>query len=1029
MATVQELERKLQLAFDRQDATKAAFDQAKQQENASFAKYQDVVKQQGTGKTLIEITSLRKQISADPNNAALQSQLAAAQASMKEKQAVIAQARIEDEIVQAAAQVTKQPYLDAFSDADEINQDLEAAKTQQTQEAKTEETAADVAKESGAKSDTVTPDEEQKLETADDPQGATTLPPAGNNPDEASAAEPANGIGSDGVYRVAIDGYPKVITPKSNPLHKYNTSTYLFSLHLLNKDTYNRLSQSRQLGSKEVKFKTDGVLIASGGNTKNRNPLWKDNFYIENVDMTTIIGLRSDTQGTNAVTLKFNIIEPRGLSLIERLINSVEGTNYASYLEMVFALQIDFIGYTDNGNIVNLPNHTKYVPIKITGITFKVSERGTEYAVSAVPYNHVAFNSTHLSAPTSLSITAATVGDYFSDRTLEGVDTNSDTTRVPVNESAAETARLAAKKVDNKYEKAASWASALNKLERFRKKADPKYIPDQYQIKFSTELANSRLSAILNDKIAEITATPMSVSENQSAAEIARLQAANTKAAAINFRNSNATVLNSVPPRPTGTAFTNALDKTNWDKRYKNTHNADGSPKIPVLAQTDAETARLLRQNSSSPTTLNGTPAITKLAEVEYEAITYSVNAGTTLIAEINKILRNSEFFIDQLSYSDVPTIKDATKEELAKLAAGKNKALRWWKIVPEVELLDFDETRNTYAKKITFFVNTYTVDTNLYPGTPKKTPQPRKVYDYLFTGKNLDILNFNLDFNTTYYVAISTDLNKNSSTSNSATQKQKDDTETKKLETGFNKTALANVQRRQQSGNNASTAGSGANRDPMSAITADIQTQLFGRPSGDLVTLDMTIIGDPDFIKQDDIFSGAVRDTSQLNGSMPMDTGEVYLRVNFNTPTDFDESTGLVLKSTQSKFSGIYRLLTIANSFQAGKFTQKLNAVRIFDDNNTGVPAAEPKKNSSAIASAQTQLKDAGAGANAEGTAGETAARNALPLININSTQVSRVAAFGANAEGTEGEAEARANAALAQVAATAPTTQIPLP
>ena len=419
---------------------------------------------------------------------------------------------------------------------------------------------------------TTTEEEEQKLNAADDPQDAAALPPAGNNPDEASAAEPATGMDSAADRKRKQNSDPDAITPKPNPLHEYNTSTYLFSLHLLNKDTYNQLSQSRQLGSKEVKYKTDNVLIASGGSTKNRNPLWKDNFFIEDLDMSTIIGLRSDTQGTNAVTLKFTILEPRGLSLIERLINSVEGTNYATYLEMVFALQIDFIAYDDNGNVVNLPNHTKYVPIKLSGITFKVSERGTEYVVTAIPYSHVAFNNVHASAPTALSITAATVGDYFSDRTLEGVDTNSDTTRVPANESAAETARLAAKKVDNKYEKAASWSSALNKLERFRKKADPKYVPDQYQIKFSPELAKSRLSSILNDKIAEITATPMSVSENQSAAEIARLQTANTNAAETNFRNSNATVLNSVPPRPTGTAFTNSLDKTNWDKRYKATN-------------------------------------------------------------------------------------------------------------------------------------------------------------------------------------------------------------------------------------------------------------------------------------------------------------------------------------------------------------------------------------------------------------------------------------------------------------------------
>lgn len=34
-----------------------------------------------------------------------------------------------------------------------------------------------------------------------------------------------------------------------------------------------------------------------------------------------------------------------------------------------------------------------------------------------------------------------------------------------------------------------------------------------------------------------------------------------------------------VQPRPTGTAFTSAAEKRNWDKRYKDSHNTDGTPK------------------------------------------------------------------------------------------------------------------------------------------------------------------------------------------------------------------------------------------------------------------------------------------------------------------------------------------------------------------------------------------------------------------------------------------------------------------
>jgi len=852
--------------------------------------------------------------------------------------------------VNAAADVAEANYTAAKAEYDRTQQS-EQAKATPTAAALVEETTPSPAPGPPPVTDTgptgaLTAQQVNNIETADDPQDAITqpLPPAGNNPDEASAQEPATA--STAMFTVNVDGYPKIPEIKPNPLHNFNNSTYLFSLHLLDKDNYNALVASRQQNSFKVKFKTDNILIASGGKTAGRNPEWKENFFIENLDMTTVIGLTSQYQGSNAVTIKFTIIEPNGVSLIERLIKSFEGTSYLNYLEMAYAMQIDFIGYDDQGTIVNLPNHTKYLPIKFTGITFKVSERGTEYSVSAVPYNHVGFNSSYAASPIAMSITAATVDDYFTDF--------GQATPQRSQQSQAQTfANITNKKPE--YINAASYCNAVNKFEQSKKKIDG-YIPDIYNVIFDDDISGSKLSSVTDKTIAEITNTPMQQDANQSNSEIQR---------------------------------------------------------------------RLTARNNSAVIPQNGDPTLTAAApgEVEYTAVTYNINAGTSLVSEINRIVRNSEFLLEQLSFDDTSKLKKLTDAELKEAALKKKVPLRWWKVIPDVQLLEFDRTRNTYAKKITYFVKSYLVESNQYPGIPKRRPLPRKAYNYLFTGKNLVVITFNWDFNTTYYVAVSADLSKNSSTSNSANTRPENDPKKQETDKLYGKTNLANTAQQFMSGNNAGTAGAGAKRDAVSTVTADIQTQLFSRPSGDLVMLDMTIIGDPDFIKQDDIFSGVISAESQLNGSMPMDTGEVYITVDFLTPADFSDDTGLPVGQTRSKFSGIYRVLTVNNSFQSGKFTQKLNAVRIFldgiDDVDTGPVQEKPVLQSSVTASQQVQLKDPAVGTGTDGTAGEQRARQAI------TTETTRTPA-GNNPDEAESSAESADNTALAAVAATSPTVSI---
>jgi hypothetical protein len=111
----------------------------------------------------------------------------------------------------------------------------------------------------------------------------------------------------------------------------------------------------------------------------------------------------------------------------------------------------------------------------------------------------------------------------------------------------------------------------------------------------------------------------------------------------------------------------------------------------------------------------------------------------------------------------------------------------------------------------------------------------------------------------------------------------------------------------------------------------------------GDMITVDMKILGDPHFIKQDDLFYYQTAKTynqqfisSDTGSSLYMDGNELYVFLNFESPVDYDESLGLALKTDRyrySEFSGVYKVITVENVFQKGMFTQVLNLVKLFYD------------------------------------------------------------------------------------------------
>jgi hypothetical protein len=142
-----------------------------------------------------------------------------------------------------------------------------------------------------------------------------------------------------------------------------------------------------------------------------------------------------------------------------------------------------------------------------------------------------------------------------------------------------------------------------------------------------------------------------------------------------------------------------------------------------------------------------------------------------------------------------------------------------------------------------------------------------------------------------------------------------------------------------------ARTRATGGEVTAKQVAVADLESSLLTMSGADMLHVKLKIIGDPHFIKQDDIFyppklnqqvsETKAGDDARLvaNGSLTMDTGEIYAQLLFRTPVDIDETTGLMRfeeKYKISSFSGLYKILTVNTQLRNGQFIQDLDMVRL---------------------------------------------------------------------------------------------------
>ena len=219
---------------------------------------------------------------------------------------------------------------------------------------------------------------------------------------------------------------------------------------------------------------------------------------------------------------------------------------------------------------------------------------------------------------------------------------------------------------------------------------------------------------------------------------------------------------------------------------------------------------------------------------------------------------------------------------------------------------------------------------------------QVAKIYDYLYTGLNTEVKNFDITVENTFYQSFMADNYKR--TADSVTQAQQGMTaETKQqqqinLQPGLSSGSSAEGFPAYQAKYDAITSSHDRRGGSRGETEISRAAKLFhdSMVKGmDMMNASITINGDPYYIANSGMGNYTANQTDLINvtsdGDINYQNGEVDIIVNFRTPSDINQVTGMYDRKSAlcEQFSGFYKITTIESKFKSGVFEQTLTVNR----------------------------------------------------------------------------------------------------
>lgn len=273
------------------------------------------------------------------------------------------------------------------------------------------------------------------------------------NEDSADSVNPTNPQGSNEITTL-VNKTARAITPQANILDKFSSYTYSISLYLMSPEDYRRLMTSKQryLAGYQLLMQSGGAPLASDiknsdpydlapgdiSLTQGRNQFFPLDYYFDDLQLTSLLSGKGTGGAHNITELRFKIIEPNGISLLDNLFKAtkqyIESGGGASsttvnnnYAAQNYLMVIRWYGYDSNGNMITGTGTRdpsgksdlnsiveKFIPFQFTGIKFRIANKLTEYECTAVcPQNVINTGQGRGVIPYNIELTGTTLQKLF----------------------------------------------------------------------------------------------------------------------------------------------------------------------------------------------------------------------------------------------------------------------------------------------------------------------------------------------------------------------------------------------------------------------------------------------------------------------------------------------------------------------------------------------------------------------------------------------------------------------------------------
>lgn len=715
---------------------------------------------------------------------------------------------------------------------------------------------------------------------------------------------------------------------KPNTLHQFASFNCIFTLSVLTVDEVNMPDETYRVQQPLLQ------IFRSGGGTENKvTTAYEDaiggklEYFINDVEIEGIVVPNSKTRNTNATFISFNVTEPYSMGLfIQTLQLAATTAGYTNYLQAPYLLTVDFVGYDDDGDILVVEDGRtlrRMFPLKFTNIEFDVDRSGTKYQVEAIPWNEQAFLDNVEQSKTDIALKGSTIAELL--------------------QSGEQ-----------------SLTTVMNgRFEELRKE-NKLAIADELVISFPQELA-SNFNPPMEANTTNQGATTNSGKRGSSLfGKIAKGVIGGVVKGALNgtLDNQIGGLLTSFKTGDINglfqgiSGFLGAQAPQDFEaflsmitgQIMQKSQIGEGLSKIVQSSESLNSIG-----SSSIIDSFNemGTAPMPQTGQV-YDSKNKVMTRGKNVISSNERVFQFSSGSKVTRMIEEVVLTSNWAKE-LKERSPDENGMIDWFQISAETfikpgaqqEQLNGESAKVYHYKVVPFKVHTSHFQKPTDPGLNYQALKENAVkeYNYIYSGENTDIENFDIKINAAFFVAAMADSGQSNMSFKTGGVQMK---ATKDVDGQLilnNPTAaisstghVLQVDQLQTS----TQGGGGAGIDNNKIRTARMFQDIIINSSVDMVSLEMEIFGDPYFIF-DSGMGNYTAGTETLNettdGTISYQNGEVDIIVNFRTPVDYDEEAGITSFPEDTvpvdAFSGLYRVIQLTNSIRNGKFTQRLTLLR----------------------------------------------------------------------------------------------------